>query len=181
MDPNFQGLINTLIEDAKTALTKSGYFAAMAFIVTADADPKIAAAVPMTSEIDKERMLACFSAGWIANIMTLKNVFLVSDVAFRVVNDRETAEYILGNWDTECPATYPDSLRQNAIFFSHMDLDTEQTTVYLCEYLNTPDGPAFKDLEAKPLPYAVGMSSIYECTRAGYKESKKNDEKNRNS
>jgi len=110
----------------------------VAFLLKED---RIIAPILIHFKHNEEKHQAYFTVGTAAKDLCADKVFLINEVAARLVTNKEDAEYMAKNYDHENPLSYPESMRLDGILFIEIDLKSEKSDALFHRY--TKDGEKF--------------------------------------
>jgi len=156
-------LIESLKNNAKNtfkSLTKNDEFLPKAFLIK---DGKIHMEVPLDFSEEDRKKKSFNLLGTICAENGCHSVAFFMDSWIREFDKSVDKDYISNNWETECPSTYPESMRKQAILICLFDFKNEDQNC-LIVYNNSDSG--FTIEREEYMDYAEG--SIREAVMMGF-------------
>lgn len=149
-------------EIIEAASSEESSFTAKAYVIKED-EIDLCAMLPFAD--DEEKILMIESIGEIAQQQGYKQIVLVVDTYYRKAQTSEEREAIFGNWETEQPRAYPESMRQSAAILLTFDMGQKKGfQAYFLPYRNVDGNMIFEEIELNESSNGV----LYEAMSNGY-------------
>ena len=124
-----------MVEDfnkvAKENLQKDGKVSPIAFVIK---DKEILIPILLSFHNDQDKQTGYTMVGVVAQYLSADAVILINDVAMRGYKNKTEADYAMRNYLTESPLTYPESMRQDGIYFLSISFKTRKIYGYFQPY-----------------------------------------------
>lgn len=125
-------LVQAVSEIAVENLKKYGHLTPVAFLLK---DKNIIAVLMLTFQTDDVKYTQYYNIGEEARKRSADAILIVSDVAMREYKTMDDVKYMLKNYATEAPLSYPESMRQDGIFYSAIDLMSGKADGFFQRYV----------------------------------------------
>jgi len=154
---------NKIMDCARMILAQDGYLAPMAF--------ECATMVPIQLDFstDEDKFYSLTKLGYAAYMAKVPALYILSNGAMRRFKDDKEVSYVLENWDTEQPDTYPQKMRTEAIVLWKLTFP-DTLAVHVLEYTMDDKKYLFKDLFS--VDSAI-RSDFTEMVKMGWKKAQK--------
>ncbi len=123
----YKEMVKDMNKVAKKNLQKDGKVSPIAFIIK---NKEILVPVLLSFHNDQDKQTGYTMVGVVAQYLSADTVILINDVAMREYKNKTEADYAILNYSTENPLTYPESMRQDGIYFLSISFETRKIYGY---------------------------------------------------
>jgi hypothetical protein len=157
--------LKSFLENAQEAYKENEFYPVALPISFKDDDFDIEEPIPVIYKGESDKISVLLDIGAACWFQDVVDVVLILDGCGRKVDNIEN---LIENYDTERPSLYPESMRDNFLILTWIDLIDEDFKILMCKYKRHEDGQIVFEEEPKFMDDEDAVSSFVEFVVQGW-------------